>query len=252
MFNAFVSVVMREIHRFMRLWTQTLLPSVVTTVLYFLIFGRLIGGKIGSFHGVDYAAYIAPGLIMMVVINNAYNNVVSSFYGARFSNYVEELLISPMSNRLILLGYVLGGVLRSLIVGILVMLVAMCFTNIRLQYPFVMLSIWLLTAIVFSLAGFINACYARSFDDVAFVPTFVLTPLIYLGGVFYSLEMLSPFWAALSKINPILYMVNGFRYGLLGISDVSVSVAIVFLLVCMVALLYWALFLMNKAGKLRK
>lgn len=252
MFNAFVSVVAREIHRFLRLWTQTLLPSVVTTILYFLIFGRLIGQRIGSFDGVDYAAYIAPGLIMMAVINNAYNNVVSSFYGARFSNYVEELLISPMSNGVILLGYVLGGVLRSLTVGMLVTLVAMFFTDIRLQHPVVMLSVLLLTAIVFSLAGFINACYARSFDDVALVPTFVLTPLIYLGGVFYSVAMLPPFWAALSKINPILYMVNGFRYGLLGISDVSVLVAIIFLLACMGALIYWALHLMDAAGKLRK
>lgn len=252
MFNAFFSLVGREIRRFLRLWTQTLLPSVVTTILYFLIFGRLIGARIGSFQGVDYAAFIAPGLIMMAVINNAYNNVVSSFYGARFSNYVDELLISPMSNGMILLGYVLGGVLRSLAVGILVTAVAMFFTDIRLAHPVVMLTVLLLTAVVFSLAGFINACYARGFDDAAIVPTFVLTPLIYLGGVFYSVAMLPPFWATVSQINPILYMVNGFRYGLLGISDVSLVLTFGFLLLFMAALLYWALYLMDKAGKLRK
>lgn len=252
MFNAFLSVLLREIQRFMRLWTQTLLPSVVTTILYFLIFGRLIGSRIGSFQGVEYAAYIAPGLMMMAVINNAYNNVVSSFYGARFSNHIEELLISPMSNAAILWGYVLGGVLRSVIVGFFVMLVAMFFTDIRLQHPVIMLAVLLMTAVVFSLAGFVNACYARGFDDAAIVPTFVLTPLIYLGGVFYSISLLPPFWAALSKLNPILYMVNGFRYGFLGISDVSVGLTLVFLLFCIAALLYWALYLMNKAGRLRK
>uniref|UniRef100_UPI0009321279 ABC transporter permease n=1 Tax=Suttonella ornithocola TaxID=279832 RepID=UPI0009321279 len=226
MLNAFFTLLYKEIHRFIRLWTQTLLPSTITTTLYFLIFGQLIGSRIGNFEGFNYADYIAPGLIMMAVINNAYNNVVSSFYGARFNNSVEELLISPMPNALILAGFVTGGVLRALIVGTLVTLVSFFFTNISFAHIGVMLIILLLTAIAFSLAGFINACYARSFDDVALVPTFILTPLIYLGGVFYSISMLPEFWQQVSKLNPILYMVNGFRFGFLGISDVSVIGAI--------------------------
>ncbi len=252
MFNAFLTLLYKEIRRFVRLWTQTLLPSVITTTLYFLIFGRLIGSRIGAFHGFDYGSYIAPGLIMMAVINNAYNNVVSSFYGTRFNNSVEELLISPMPNALILLGYVSGGVLRSLIVGTLVTIIALIFTNISVEHGLVMLVVLLLTAVVFSIAGFINACYARSFDDAALVPTFVLTPLTYLGGVFYSISMLPPFWAGVSKLNPILYMVNGFRYGFLGISDVSIGLTMLFLVLLAAGLTYWALTLMNMPGKLRK
>lgn len=252
MFNAFFTLLYKEIHRFFRLWTQTLLPSVITTTLYFLIFGRLIGSRIGEFQGVDYASFIAPGLVMMAVINNAYNNVVSSFYGARFSSAIEELLISPMSDALILTGFVVGGVLRSLIVGVLVIMVSIFFTHVHFEHPVVMLLVMVLTSVVFSLLGFINGGYARSFDEIALVPTFILTPLIYLGGVFYSVSMLPSVWQVVSKLNPILYMVNGFRYGLLGISDVAVWQAIVFLCLIMAGLIWWALRLMNMPGRLRK
>lgn len=252
MFNAFFTLLFKEIHRFLRLWTQTLLPSAITTTLYFLIFGRLIGARIGSFQGFDYASFIAPGLIMMAVINNAYNNVVSSFYGSRFNYSIEELLISPMSNAMVLAGFVAGGVLRSLIVGALVIAVSLFFTEIHFEHPVVMLVMLLLTAVVFSLLGFINGGYARSFDDIALVPTFVLTPLIYLGGVFYSISMLPSFWQYVSRLNPILYMVNGFRYGFLGVSDVPLWQAVVFLLLVMALLTWWALRLMDMPGKLRK
>lgn len=252
MFNAFATLISKETNRFMRLWTQTLLPSVITTTLYFLIFGRLIGSRIGDFEGFDYASYIAPGLIMMAVINNSYGNVVSSFYGARFSNSVEEMLISPMPNWLILAGYVTGGVLRGIIVGLLVTLVSLFFTDIHIENIFVMVSILLLTAIVFSLGGFLNGGYARSFDDAAIVPTFVLTPLTYLGGVFYSISMLPDFWQYVSQLNPILYMVNGFRYGFLGVSDVPLWQSFGFLIVLAGVLVWWSLSLMDKPGRLRK
>lgn len=252
MFNAFLTLLYKEIHRFMRLWTQTLLPSAVTTTLYFLIFGRLIGERIGEFQGFDYATYIAPGLIMMAVINNSYGNVVSSFYGARFNSSIEEMLISPMPNYLILIGYLCGGVLRSLIVWVLVTIVSLFFTEIHLENVWIMLAMLMLTSLVFSLGGFINGGYARSFDDAALVPTFVLTPLIYLGGVFYTITLLPDFWQYVSKLNPILYMVNGFRYGFLGISDVPLWQAFGFLILLAGALTYWALRLMNMPGRLRK
>lgn len=249
--NAFLTLLRKEIQRFMRLWTQTLLPSVTTTILYFLIFGQLIGSRIGSFEGFDYSSYIAPGLIMMAVINNAYSNVVSSFYSARFNNSIEEMLISPMPDYLILIGYLSGGILRGIIVGILVSLVAFFFTDIGVQNILVMLGVLLLTVTAFSLGGFVNGAYARSFDDAALVPTFVLTPLTYLGGVFYSINMLPEFWQGVSKLNPILYMVNGFRYGFLGVSDIPVWQPFIFLTVLCVVLSYWALRLMNQAGRLR-
>lgn len=252
MLDAFLTLLYKEIHRFMRLWTQTLLPSVVTTILYFLIFGRLIGARIGPFEGFDYASYIAPGLIMMAVINNSYGNVVSSFYGARFNSSIEEMLISPMPNYLILAGYLCGGVLRSLIVWVLVTIVSLFFTAIHLENLLVMIAMLLLTSLVFSLGGFINGGYARSFDDAALVPTFVLTPLIYLGGVFYTITMLPDFWQYVSKLNPILYMVNGFRYGFLGVSDVPLWQAFGFLILLTGALTYWALRLMDTPGRLRK
>lgn len=250
--HAFFTLLRKEIRRFLRLWTQTLLPSVVTSTLYFLIFGELIGRRIGSFEGFAYASFIAPGLIMMTVINNTYGNVVASFYSARFSNSVEELLISPMPNAMILAGYVCAGVLRGIMVGALVTIVAMFFTDIQITHLWVTLSVLLLTAIAFSLGGFVNAIYARGFDDAAIVPTFVLTPLTYLGGVFYSINVLPEFWQGVSQLNPILYMVNGFRYGFLGISDVPLWQTMSFLLALCVGLSIWALRLMDAPGRLRK
>lgn len=223
--TALYTIARREVRRILRIWGQTLVPPAITMTLYFLIFGKLIGSRIGDMGGIDYMDYIVPGLVMMSVIQNAYGNISSSFFGAKFGRHVEELLVSPMPNWVILLGYVSGAVLRGLMVGIIVLLIAMFFTDVRVPHPFVMLSTVLLGATVFSLAGFVNAAYAKKFDDIAIIPTFVLTPLTYLGGVFYSVSLL-PGWAqTATHANPIFYMVNAFRYGLLGISDVSLWMA---------------------------
>ncbi len=211
----------REVRRFMRIWVQTVLPPVVTTALYFVIFGNLIGPRIGQMNGFDYMEFIIPGLIMMAVITNSYANVVSSFYGSKFQRHIEEMLISPVPNYIILLGYVSGGVARGLIVGVAVMVVSLAFNPLNIHSIPVMFSMILLTSILFSLAGLINGVYANSFDDISIIPTFVLTPLTYLGGIFYSISMLPDFWQHASLANPILYMVNAFRYGFLGISDIS-------------------------------
>lgn len=218
------TIARREVLRIARIWTQTLLPSAITMTLYFVIFGTLVGSRIGDIEpGISYIDYIVPGLIMMAVITNSYGNISSSFFSAKFQRYVEEMLASPTPAWVILAGYVLGAVLRGLIVALIVLVIAMFFTRIQLHHPWVTLSTILLTAIVFSLAGFINAVYARKFDDIALVPTFVLTPLTYLGGVFYSVDALGAPWRQISYANPILYMVNAFRYGLLGISDLSLA-----------------------------
>jgi ABC-2 type transport system permease protein len=219
------TIARREVQRILRIWTQTLIPPAITMTLYFLIFGGLIGSRVGSMDRIQYMDFIVPGLVMMSVIQNSYGNISSSFFGAKFGRHVEELLVSPMPNWVILGGYVAGAVLRGLMVGVIVLLIAMLFTKVRLPHPLVTLSTVLLGATIFSLAGFINAVYARKFDDVAIVPVFILTPLTYLGGVFYSVKLL-PGWAqTLTHANPIFYMVNAFRYGLLGVSDVPLWVA---------------------------
>lgn len=222
---SFQTIFVKEILRFTRIWVQTILPSVITTTLYFVIFGRLIGDRIGTMGGLDYLDFIVPGLVLMGVITNAYSNVVSSFYSSKFSRYIEELLVSPAPNWVILAGYVAGGVARGLVVGVAVMLVAMVFTEIRIHSLAVTLLVITMTAVLFALGGFINAIYANSFDDISIVPTFVLTPLTYLGGVFYSIELLPGFWQGVSLANPVLYMVNAFRYGLQGVSDIPVGIA---------------------------
>jgi ABC-2 type transport system permease protein len=241
------TVIRKEIIRVLRIWVQTIVPPAITMTLYFIIFGNLIGRRIGTMDGFDYMQYIAPGLIMMSVITNSYGNVVSSFFGAKFGRHIEEMLISPMSNASIIVGHVAGGVLRGLLVGLLVTLIALFFTRLDVAHPFIMISVVLLSSIVFSLAGFINAVFARKFDDISIVPTFVLTPLTYLGGVFYSISMLPEFWQTVSKANPILYMVNAFRYGILGTSDISITHAYTILLV-FVVLLFSASFLLMKKG----
>lgn len=234
---AFKTIVRREVARFFRLWMQTLLPSVITISLYFIIFGNLIGSRISNFEGIKYIEYITPGLIMLSVINNSYSNVAGSFFSLRFQKCIEEILVAPVSNWVILLGFVIGGVLRGVIVGTLVCIVASFYTTLTVQSYWFFFSVLLLTAVVCSLAGFLNAMYARRFDDIAFVPTFILTPLIYLGGVFYPLSVLTPFWQQVSLLNPILYIVNAFRYSMLSISDVSVYVA--FLLVVLTSVVLW-------------
>ena len=233
--------------RVLRIWVQTIVPPAITMTLYFIIFGNLIGRRIGSMDGFDYMQYIAPGLIMMSVITNSYGNVVSSFFGSNFSGYVEEMLVSPMSNAAIIIGHVAGGVLRGLLVGSLVTVIALLFTDLSVAHPFIMITIVLLSSIVFSLAGFINAVFAKKFDDISIVPTFVLTPLTYLGGVFYSISMLPEFWQLVSKANPILYMVNAFRYGILGASDISIAYAYT-ILVGFIVLLFSACVIMMRMG----
>jgi ABC-2 type transport system permease protein len=223
---AFRTITRREIVRILRIWMQTLLPSAITMTLYFVIFGRMVGSRIGEIvPGVGYIDYIVPGLIMMAVITNSYGNISSSFFGAKFGRHVEEMLASPMPSWVILTGYVTGAVLRGLMVATIVLLISLFFTRIHLYHPLITLSTVLLTSVVFSLAGFVNAVYAKKFDDIALVPTFVLTPLTYLGGVFYSVNALGSPWREISHANPILYMVNAFRYGLLGSSDVPLVVA---------------------------
>ncbi|MEQ9547466.1 MAG: ABC transporter permease [Marinobacter sp.] len=231
MVTAFNTIVIREIRRFTRIWPQTLLPPAVTMTLYFIIFGNLIGSRIGEMGGFDYMAFIVPGLIMMAVITSSYANVVSSFFSMKFQRSIEELLVSPVPNWIILAGYVCGGMARGLGIGLIVTLLSLAFTRLEIHsLPMVVLTVFL-TSALFALGGFINAMLATKFDDISIVPTFVLTPLTYLGGVFYSISLLPDFWQGVSMINPILYMVNAFRFGILGVSDVNPFVALGMILV---------------------
>lgn len=226
---ALYTVVRREVVRFLRIWTQTLLPSPISIILYFVIFGHLIGPRIGTLDGYAYIDYIAPGLIMMAIINNSYANVVASFFGSKFQKNIEEMYVSPMSAHTILLGFVIGGVARGVVVGLIVTVIAFFFADLHLYHAWILLTVTLLTALLFSLAGLMNAIYSRKFDDINIIPTFVLTPLTYLGGVFYSIHMLPTFWQKVSYLNPMLYMVNAFRYGMLGVSDISAAYAVIFI-----------------------
>jgi len=245
-YNALKTIVIKEYLRFIRIWLQTVLPPAITTALYFVIFGKLIGSQIADIDGYSYMDYIVPGLILMAVITNAYANVVSSFYMAKFQKSIEELLVSPVPNYLILIGYISGGVARGLIVGIVVTAVAMFFSDLQIHSWFISFSVFILTAILFSIAGFINAIYANSFDDITIIPTFVLTPLTYLGGIFYSIDMLPAFWQNVSLVNPILYMINSFRYGLLGISDTNLVTAMSMIIIFIMVLFSYALYLLKK------
>ena len=245
------TIVRREIMRILRIWGQTLVPPAITMTLYFLIFGGLIGSRIGDMGGFTYMEFIVPGLVMMSIIQNSYGNISSSFFGAKFGRHIEELLVSPMPNWVILLGYVAGAVLRGLMVGCIVLVIAMCFTKVRVPHPFITLTTVLLGATIFSLAGFVNAAYAKKFDDIAIVPTFILTPLTYLGGVFYSVKLLPPWAEALTHANPIFYRVNAFRFGLLGVSDVSLWVSYTLMIGFVVALGALGLWLLKKGVGLR-
>jgi ABC-2 type transport system permease protein len=248
---ALYTIARREVVRILRIWTQTLIPPAITMTLYFLIFGKLIGARIGDMGGYGYMEFIVPGLVMMSIIQNAYGNISSSFFGAKFGRHVEELLVSPAPAWVVLAGYVAGGVLRGLMVGAIVFLIAMAFTRVHVPHPLVMLSSMLLGATIFSLAGFVNAVYAKKFDDIAIVPTFILTPLTYLGGVFYSITLL-PGWAqSATYANPIFYMVNAFRYGLLGSSDVPLWVAYVLMFGFVALLGGFALWLLRRGVGLR-
>jgi len=242
---AFVTLVRKEILRFTRIWMQTLLPPAITTALYFIIFGKLIGAQIGNMEGFRYIDFIVPGLILMAVISNSYANVVSSFYNGKYQHHIEEMLIAPMPNWIILGGYVAGGVARGVVVGIVVTLVSLGFSDLSIHSYSVTLLVFFMTSILFALAGFINAVYANSFDHISIVPTFILTPLTYLGGVFYSISLLPVFWQKVSLINPILYMVNAFRYGLLGVSDIPLWVTFVIVLSFIVVLATFAMYLLR-------
>ncbi len=248
---AFTTIVRKEMRRFLRIWVQTILPPMITTALYFIIFGKMIGSQLAPIDGFSYMDYIVPGLIMMTVITNAYANVVSSFYGSKFQRYVEELLVAPIPLSLILIGVVAGGVARGLIVGPMVTVVAAFFIDLQLYNIWIGVSTMLLTAILFSLGGFINAVYANSFDDISIIPTFVLTPLTYLGGIFYSVQMLPGIWQDISLANPILYMVNAFRYGMIGVSDVNLTTAYLVILLFIAVLYSYSLWLLKRGVGLR-
>lgn len=248
---AFLTILIKEITRFVRIWQQTVIPPVITTALYFIIFGNLIGPRIGSMEGHSYMDFIVPGLILMGVITSSYTNVVSSFYSAKFQRSIEELLVSPTPNYVILLGYVGGGVARGLLVGLVVTGVALYFSHLQIFNLGVLIVVAILTAVLFSLGGFLNGMYARSFDDVSVIPTFVLTPLTYLGGVFYSIKLLPGFWQGVSHINPILYMINAFRYGFLGISDIPVAISITIIAAFIAVLFIMSLRLLNRGYGIR-
>jgi ABC-2 type transport system permease protein len=248
---AFSTIMRKEIVRFTRIWVQTLLPPVITMGLYFVIFGQLIGTRIGEMEGFTYMEFVVPGLIMMSVITNSYGNVVSSFFGVKFQRSIEEVLVSPTPNYIILLGYVLGGVTRGLLVGFIVTLVSMFFTDLTIHSLPITIAIVFLTSVVFALAGFFNAVFARTFDDISIIPTFILTPLTYLGGVFYSISLLPPFWQTVSQLNPILYMVNAFRYGILGVSDINITYAFIGVCVFVVLLSVICLQLLARGTRLR-
>ncbi|SUT97947.1 ABC transporter permease [Actinobacillus lignieresii] len=249
--TGFFTLSAKESRRIIRIWRQTLVPPIITTTLYFLIFGKLIGSRIGEMNGVGYMQFIAPGLVMMNAITASYVNTASSFFLSKFTRNFEELLVSPLSTHNIIWGYVMGSIVRGGLAGILVMLVALCFVSFDIHSWTIILLTLLMTTVAFALGGLINAVYAKSFDDVGLIPTFVLTPLTYLGGVFYSISLLPEFWQTVSKFNPIVYMINGFRYGFLGISDVSVSYTFVVLISFITVLYYIAFSLIEKGVGLR-
>lgn len=243
---AFQTLLVKEILRFMRIWSQTLIPPAITMSLYFIIFGKFIGSQIREIHGVSYIQYIVPGLIMMSIMTNAYANTASSFFLTKFNKSIEEMLVSPMSNIVVLLGFTLGGTVRGILVGLIVTLIAFLFTHVPFTHPFIVISMAILSATVFSLGGLINGIYAKRFDDISFIPTFILTPLTYLGGVFFSIQQLPPFWRSISILNPILDMVDTFRFGILGIADLNIYIGMCLVITLCIALFLWAWLLLNK------
>ncbi|OTA21933.1 ABC transporter permease [Xenorhabdus beddingii] len=248
---ALKTIWIKEITRFGRIWVQTLLPPVITMSLYFVIFGNLVGSRIGEMGGVEYMQFIVPGLIMMSVITNSYSNVSSSFFGAKFQRSIEEILVAPVPTHIIIAGFIGGGVARGVFVGILVTLVSLLFVPLQIHSWGMVVITLLATSILFSLAGLLNAIFAKTFDDISIIPTFVLTPLTYLGGVFYSLTLLPTFWQIVSKLNPIVYMVSGFRYGFLGIADVSLAMTLGMLSIFIVIFYFLAWYLIESGRGLR-
>ena len=249
---AFMTIFRKEVKRYLRIWTQTLLPSAITMSLYFVIFGSLIGSRIGDMGGFSYMQFVVPGLIMMAIVTNSYANVVSSFFGSKFNKSVEELLVSPTPNYIILLGYIFGGISRGILVAVVVTVLSLFFTRLHIHNYFVVVAIVLMTSTLCALAGFINDVLANNFDDSSIVPTFVVTPLIYLGGVFYSMDLLSDFWAGVSRLNPLVYVVNAFRYGVLGVSDVSLPLAFGMIGMFTVLAFAYSMHLLNSGTRLRE
>ena len=248
---SFITIIRKEVHRWLRIWTQTLVPPVITQTLYFVIFGKFIGSQIGQIHGINYIGFIVPGLVMMAVINSAFANVVGSFFSAKFQRSVEELLVSSTPNWVMLAGYVGGGALRGILVGIIVFTISIIFTQPQIAHPLIIAVFIVLTSVVFSLSGFLNGIFAKKFDDAAIFPTFVLTPLTYLGGVFYSIHSLPDFWQKVSLLNPILFMINGFRFGFYGISDVSVFLSFLILVFFTLLLVFFNLYFLHKGTGLK-
>ena len=251
MWVAFITLTVKEIKRILRIWPQTLLPPAITMSLYFIIFGKMIGSRVGEMGGVPYMQFIVPGLVMMAVITNSYSNVVSSFFSTKFQGSVEEMLVSPISKHTMILGFVAGGLFRGLGVGLIVTLLALFFTKLSVVNLFITLFTLMMTSALFSLAGMINAVFAKSFDDISIIPSFVLTPLTYLGGVFYSLDGLSSFWQTLSLANPIVYMVNAFRYGILGYSDVNVFYSLIAIFLFTIVFYFIAYYLLKDGKRIR-
>jgi ABC-2 type transport system permease protein len=245
------TIVNKELTRVLRIWVQTLVPPAITMTLYFIIFGQLIGRRIGEMGGLDFVSFIAPGLVIMAVIQNSYGNVVSSFFGAKFGKHIEEIMVSPMPTSMILIGYIVGGMARGLLVGVLVAMIAAFFTELRVEHPVVLIAVALLTSAVFSLGGLINAVYARKFDDISIIPTFILTPLTYLGGVFYTIDLLPGVFRGISLFNPILHMVNAFRYGVHGVSDVALAPAFAIIILFLIVLYTFAFWLLHRGIGLR-
>lgn len=250
--NSFMTILRKETHRIFRIWPQTLLPSVITQSLYFLIFGGFIGSRVGLVEGIPYMSFIVPGLVMMAVIQNSFANTVSSFFSAKFMHNIEEILVSPTPPWIILAGYVSGGIMRGVTTGFLVYLVAAIFARPTVAHPLAVIAFLLLTSILFSLAGFLNGVFAKKFDDIGIFSTFVLIPLTYLGGVFYSIRQLPPFWQMISKVNPILYMVDGFRYGFFGLASIPVWWSAVLLTAITLALVALNLILLRKGIGMRQ
>lgn len=250
--TGFLTLFKREINRILRIWPQTMLPPIITMSLYFMIFGNFIGSKIGTISGVSYMEFILPGLIMMSVLYNSYLNVVSSLFGAKFQNNIEEMLVSPLSTLTILLGFVSGGLFRGLTIGTLVSIVGLFFTNITIHNIFIIIAVVILTSLLFSLGGILNALFAKTFDDISIIPTFIITPLTYLGGVFYSIELLPPFWKTVSLFNPILYIINTFRYGFIGVSDINIYTSLVVIGFSIIIIFGIAYYLLNKGAGIKE
>ena len=248
---ALYTILRKEVVRFIRIWSQTLLPPAITATLYFMIFGKLIGSHLNNIHGFSYMEYIVPGLVMMSIMTNAYANTSTSFFGAKFSKSIEEMLVSSMPSYIILLGYMFGGMLRGIVVGIVVILVALLFVPVHIHSIRIVIVMTILAAMLFSLGGLINGIFAKRFDDVAFIPTFILTPLTYLGGVFFSITQLPASWQKIALLNPILNIVDTFRFGILGISDVNIYYGFGLICFLFITLFVWCLVLLQKGVGLR-